>query len=81
MRARVVLRLSGRVLAVLLVREVGGALHAVQQLELLMQGGQGLVCVASADRAGEPLVGRPLRQLTGIDTGEQFADRAAPRER
>lgn len=75
------LRLAGRILAVLLVREVGCALHPVQQLNLLMQGGQDFVRVAGAQRAGEPLVRRPLRQLPGIDTREQLTDRAAPRER
>lgn len=81
MRARIVLRLAGRVLAVLLVREVGCALHPVQQLYLLMQGGENLVRVAGVQRARETLVCRPLRQLPGIEAGEQFADRVAQRVR
>ncbi len=75
------LRLPGGVLLVLPVREVGSALHPVQQLDLLVQGGKHFVDVAVSERAGELLVRRPLRQLPGPDTREQLADGAAQRER
>lgn len=75
------LRLAGRILAVLLVREMRRALHAVQQLDLLVQSGQDFVRVAGAQWAGVALVRGPLRQLAGVDTGQQLADRAAELKR